>query len=131
MELQVLQHQIRCQPDGRPGHLLRKCDLSFSRALTVAATERLCDLVRQEWLGPRVVDSVLEDVRLHMETNDVKYNQRRIAVVKFLSELYNYRLVDSSVIFKVKRDSLFIHLFISSFIYLFIYMQSEYSNLSY
>ena len=50
---------------------------------------------------PRIVDAILEDVRLQMEINDSTYNQRRIAVVKFLAELYNYRLVDSSLIFKV------------------------------
>eukprot|EP00094_Tigriopus_californicus_P005657 TCALIF_05453-PA protein Name:"Similar to UPF2 Regulator of nonsense transcripts 2 (Homo sapiens)" AED:0.09 eAED:0.10 QI:511/0.66/0.6/1/1/1/10/0/1134 len=55
----------------------------------------------QDWIGPRIVDAVLEDIRLHMEINDPKYNQRRISMVKFLAELYNYRLVDSSVIFKV------------------------------
>lgn len=47
------------------------------------------------------MDAVLEDIRLHMEINDPKYNQRRISMVKLLAELYNYRLVDSSVIFKV------------------------------
>ncbi len=36
-----------------------------------------------------------------MEINLPKYNQRRISVVKFLAELYNYRLVDSGVIFRV------------------------------
>lgn len=35
-----------------------------------------------------------------MEYNHPKYNQRRVALVKFLGELYNYRLVDSAVIFK-------------------------------
>ena len=30
-----------------------------------------------------------------MEVNLPKYNQRRISVVKFLAELYNYRIVDS------------------------------------
>ncbi|TKA77814.1 hypothetical protein B0A55_04602 [Friedmanniomyces simplex] len=32
-------------------------------------------------------------------TNDFKYNQRRIAEVKYLGELYTYRLVDSAIIF--------------------------------
>ena len=36
-----------------------------------------------------------------MEVNLPAYNQRRISVVKFLGELYNYRLVDSSIIFTV------------------------------
>jgi len=54
-----------------------------------------------DWIGPQIVDGVLEDVRLMMEVNDAKFNQRRIATVKFLGELYNYRMVDSSVVFKV------------------------------
>ena len=58
-------------------------------------------LAFQEWIGPQVVDGILEDVRMHMEINDPKHNQRRVSVVKYLAELYNYRLVDSSVIFKV------------------------------
>jgi len=33
--------------------------------------------------------------------NDAKYNQRRLAVAKFMGELYNYRLVDSALVFKV------------------------------
>ena len=51
------------------------------------------------------MDSILEDIRLHMEVNNSKFNQRRIAVVRYLSELYNYRLVDSSVIFKVRAGT--------------------------
>ncbi len=55
----------------------------------------------QEWVGPQIVDNILEDIRLMMEVNLPKYNQRRISTVKFLAELYNYRLVDSSVIIQV------------------------------
>jgi regulator of nonsense transcripts 2 len=47
------------------------------------------------------VDGILEDIRLHMEVNDPTYNQHRMSVAKYLAELYNYRLVDSNVIFKV------------------------------
>jgi len=36
-----------------------------------------------------------------MEINHPKYNQRRISVIRFLGELYNYRLVESGDIFKV------------------------------
>ena len=54
-----------------------------------------------EWLAAEIIDSVLEDVRLGMEINKNKYNQRRTAMVKFLGEMYNYRLVDSSLVFKV------------------------------
>lgn len=46
-----------------------------------------------------VVDEVLERITVGLETNDFKYNQRRIAEVKYLGELYMYRLVDSTQIF--------------------------------
>ena len=53
-----------------------------------------------ETIGPYVVDGVLEDIRLCMEINLPKYNQRRIAMVKYLGELYNYRMVESGDIFR-------------------------------
>lgn len=46
-----------------------------------------------------VIDNVLEYVVLGLEQNDFKFNQRRIAEVKYLGELYNYRMVDHPVIF--------------------------------
>ena len=46
-----------------------------------------------------VVDQVLEDIRRGLETNLYSMNQRRIASVKFLGELYIYRLISSSIIF--------------------------------
>lgn len=57
----------------------------------------------QEEVGTKVVDGVLEDIRLGMEINLPKFNQRRIAQVKYLGELYNYRMVESSDVFKVKE----------------------------
>ena len=36
-----------------------------------------------------------------MQINHPKYNQRRVSSVKFLGELYNYRMVDSLHIFNV------------------------------
>ncbi|XP_018602826.1 regulator of nonsense transcripts 2 isoform X2 [Scleropages formosus] len=54
----------------------------------------------QEDVGIHVVDSVLEDIRLGMEVNQPKFNQRRISSAKFLGELYNYRMVESAVIFR-------------------------------
>lgn len=53
-----------------------------------------------ETIGPHVVDGVLEDIRLCMEINLPKFNQRRIAMVKYLGELYNYRMVESGDIFR-------------------------------
>ncbi|KAF3908233.1 hypothetical protein AA313_de0203976 [Arthrobotrys entomopaga] len=49
--------------------------------------------------GIRVVDGVLENIRLGLEENDYRMNQRRIATIKYLGELYNYKMIDSPVIF--------------------------------
>uniref|UniRef100_A0A0K2VAN6 MIF4G domain-containing protein n=1 Tax=Lepeophtheirus salmonis TaxID=72036 RepID=A0A0K2VAN6_LEPSM len=54
-----------------------------------------------DWIAPRIIDGVLENIRVGMEINDSKYNQRRLAVITFLGELYVFHLVDSSVVFKV------------------------------
>ena len=54
-----------------------------------------------DWVGIHIVEDILEHIRIGMELNDAKYNQKRLAVAKFLGELYNYRLIDSSVVFKV------------------------------
>ena len=59
-----------------------------------------------DWVGIRLVDWVLEDVRICMEIADAKYNQRRISVIKFLGELYNYKLLDSNLVVKVSIGSI-------------------------
>lgn len=46
-----------------------------------------------------VIDAVCEETRIGMEQNLFKFNQRRMAMVQYLSELYIYRLVNSSIIF--------------------------------
>ncbi|OWM70144.1 hypothetical protein CDL15_Pgr025994 [Punica granatum] len=46
-----------------------------------------------------VVDEVLEEIRLGLEVNDYGMQQKRVAHMRFLGELYNYEHVDSSVIF--------------------------------
>ncbi|KAL1954068.1 hypothetical protein VTO42DRAFT_1802 [Malbranchea cinnamomea] len=46
-----------------------------------------------------VIDNVLERITIGLEQNDFKFNQARIAEVKYLGELYNYKMVDSPVIF--------------------------------
>lgn len=46
-----------------------------------------------------IVDEVLEEIRLGLELNDYGMQQRRLAHMRFLGELYNYEHVDSSVIF--------------------------------
>eukprot|EP00850_Spirogloea_muscicola_P011490 SM000071S21114 [mRNA] locus=s71:436824:443196:- [translate_table: standard] len=54
-----------------------------------------------------VVDQLLEEVRLGLEVNKYRMQQRRLTAMRFLGELYNYRLVDSGVIF----DTLYLILF--------------------
>ncbi|KAI0700874.1 ARM repeat-containing protein [Cytidiella melzeri] len=46
-----------------------------------------------------VVDQVLEDIRRGLEQNIYSINQRRLATIKYLGELYIYRLFSSSIIF--------------------------------
>lgn len=46
-----------------------------------------------------VIDNLLEYITLGLEQNDFKFNQRRLAEVKYLGELYNFKMVDSPVIF--------------------------------
>ncbi|KAK4772712.1 hypothetical protein SAY86_014487 [Trapa natans] len=48
-----------------------------------------------------LVDEVLEEIRLGLELNDHGMQQRRVAHMRFLGVLYNYKHVDSSVIFDI------------------------------
>lgn len=43
----------------------------------------------QDDVAVRVVDNVLDDIRTHLELNNAKYNQRRLAMVRYLGEMYN------------------------------------------
>ncbi|KAI9475926.1 MAG: armadillo-type protein [Benjaminiella poitrasii] len=49
--------------------------------------------------GVQIIDSVVEEIRIGLEQNIFKHNQRRIAVAKYLGELYNYRTIESPLIF--------------------------------
>ena len=46
-----------------------------------------------------MIDNLLESITFGLELNDFKFSQRRIAEVKYLAELYIYRMVDSPLIF--------------------------------
>jgi hypothetical protein len=46
-----------------------------------------------------VVDQVLEDLRRGLEQNVYSTNQRRVATIKYLGELYIYRLIGSGIVF--------------------------------
>lgn len=54
-----------------------------------------------QWITIAVVDGVVEDILLMMEINQVQFNQRRIPMIRYFGELYNYRLSDSSLVLKV------------------------------
>lgn len=47
----------------------------------------------------KVIDNVVESVSLGLEQNDFRFFQRRVAEVKYLGELYNYRMLEHPVIF--------------------------------
>lgn len=46
-----------------------------------------------------VIDDLVESITFGLELNDFKFNQRRIAEIKYFGELYIYRMVDSSLVF--------------------------------
>lgn len=50
-------------------------------------------------LAIMVVDAVLEEIRVSMEVNNHTHNQRRLCTIKYLGELYRYKLVDGKTIF--------------------------------
>ncbi|XP_062222688.1 regulator of nonsense transcripts UPF2-like isoform X2 [Phragmites australis] len=47
-----------------------------------------------------VVDEVLEEIRVGLELNDYGMQQRRLAHMRLLGELYSYKHIDSSVVFE-------------------------------
>ncbi|KAF8249872.1 ARM repeat-containing protein [Wilcoxina mikolae CBS 423.85] len=63
-------------------------------AIIVGALSRY----HQDW-AYSVIDELLEQITVGLEENNFKHNQRRIAQIKYLGELYNYKMVDSPVIF--------------------------------
>lgn len=54
-----------------------------------------------QWISVAVIDGVVEDILLMMEIDELYFNQRRIPMVRYFGELYNYRLSDSSLVFKI------------------------------
>lgn len=54
-----------------------------------------------QWISVAVIDGVVEDILLMMEINELHFNQRRIPMMRYFGELYNYKLSDSSLVFKI------------------------------
>ncbi|KAL5278294.1 UPF2 family protein [Megaselia abdita] len=77
-----------------------KC-LSKAHLIRYPLIRCLADLVSgivsyQEKAIQKVIDNVFEDIRAGLEIHSVKLSQRRLAMAKYLGELYNYRLIESS-----------------------------------
>ncbi|MCP9265961.1 Regulator of nonsense transcripts 2 [Dirofilaria immitis] len=53
-----------------------------------------------DWIGIRVLDATLEDIRIALELNSPSLNQSTLLSVIFLGQLYNYSVCDSPIIFK-------------------------------
>ncbi|KAL3982246.1 MIF4G domain family protein [Acanthocheilonema viteae] len=53
-----------------------------------------------DWIGIRVLDATLEDIRIALELNSPSLNQSTVLSVIFLGQLYNYSVCDSPIIFK-------------------------------
>lgn len=53
------------------------------------------------WISVAVIDGVVEDIILMMEVSEIHFNQRRIPMIRYFGELYNYKLSDSSLVFKI------------------------------
>ncbi|KAF9881371.1 MIF4G domain-containing protein [Colletotrichum karsti] len=47
----------------------------------------------------KAIDNVMDSIAFGLEQNDFKFYQRRISEVKYIGELYNYRMVEHPVIF--------------------------------
>jgi hypothetical protein len=46
-----------------------------------------------------LIDQILEEIERSCERNDFKESQRRIAIIKFIGECYNFRVLRTSTLF--------------------------------
>lgn len=46
-----------------------------------------------------LIDQIFEEIQRSCEKNDFKESQRRIALIKFIGECYNFRVVRTSTLF--------------------------------
>ena len=85
-----------------PRLLVIKClsNVSSMSFGSIPALAMVCaGLDKYHQIGPVVVDNILEEVRVGLEMNRYSQNQRRLLVVRYLAELYIFKLVDSQLIF--------------------------------
>lgn len=96
--------QLRKLPWSECETYLLKCFLKVHKGkysqVDLIASLTACLSRYHDEFAVAVVDEVLEEIRVGLEVNDYGMQQRRIAHMRFLGDLYNYELVDSSVIFE-------------------------------
>ncbi|KAH6806703.1 regulator of nonsense transcripts UPF2 [Perilla frutescens var. frutescens] len=95
--------QLRKLPWSECEPYLLKCFLKVHKGkygqIHLIASLTACLSRYHDDFAVAVVDEVLEEIRVGLELNEYGMQQQRIAYMRFLGELYNYELVDSSVIF--------------------------------
>lgn len=80
-------------------YLVKATGKRFSHVSLVAS---LCAGLSKyhDTLAVAIVDEVFEEIQLGMEQPSAGLYQRRVAHVRLLGELYNYRLLDSRTVFE-------------------------------
>lgn len=91
-DLQLTKYVINCMIEA---YNLKFYNIRYLAALLAALNKEY------QWLSTAVIDGVVEDILLMMEINEIQFNQRRIPMTRYFGELYNYRLSDSSLVFKI------------------------------
>ncbi|KAK3289206.1 Regulator of nonsense transcripts upf2 [Cymbomonas tetramitiformis] len=80
--------------------VLKVCKARYSQlSLCASIAAGLCRY--HSSLGVSIVDNLIEEIRIGMQSNVSAAHQRRIAQMRLVGELYNYRLVDSKVVFEL------------------------------
>lgn len=95
--------QLRKLPWRECEHYLLKCFMKVHKGkysqVHLMASLTACLSRYHEAFSIGVVDEVLEEIRVGLEQNEYGMQQKRIAHMRFLGELYNFRLIDSCAIF--------------------------------
>ncbi|OEL33050.1 Regulator of nonsense transcripts UPF2 [Dichanthelium oligosanthes] len=96
--------QLRKLPWAECQQYLLKCFLKvhkgkYSQVHLIALLTASLSRYHDEF-AVTVVDEVLEEIRVGLELNDYGMQQRRLAHMRFLGELYSYKHIDSSVVFE-------------------------------
>ena len=91
--------------------LILKC-LSSPHLVSYSSLPSLASLasllcVHQPLLGVPLVDAVLEEIRVGLETNLYSAQQRRLTFVRYLAQLFLYRMFDVQVVFDTLYTLLF------------------------